>query len=508
MQISVLEYLEQTARAMPEKTAFADESGALTFARLREAARAVGSALAERTGGAARRPVVVFQKRRPETVAALLGAVYAGCFYVALDPELPRERLEAIVERVRPVAAIVMDDAPPPVRLDAPVLTYAQAAAHPQDEAFLEAAACGMSDQDPLYVLFTSGTTGAPKGVVTSHRAVIDYIDAFSEIARITADDVLGSQAPLDYVAALRDIYLPLKLGAQCVLLPKKLFSLPARLFEALDAWKITTLCWVVPALCIPAKMNAFATRTPATVDKVFFTGSVMPAKYLRMWQQALPRARFVNHYGPTEITASCTWAEVGHVVGDGERLPIGRPFRNTRILLLDDEGREVSAPGETGEICVAGCGLALGYFDDPGLTAKCFVQNPLHCAWPERIYRTGDYAHRDADGVLWFHGRRDSQIKFMGHRVEMEEIELAARALAGVEEACCFFEEDRERLHLFVQGEVAQAEVFAGLRERLPAFMVPRRLTVKAAFALLPNGKVDRAALRAEMEAGEHGAG
>ena len=209
--------------------------------------------------------------------------------------------------------------------------------------------------------------------------------------------------------------------------------------------------------------MNAFATGTPATVNKVFFTGSVMPAKYLRMWQQALPGARFVNHYGPTEITASCTWAEVGHVVGDGERLPIGRPFRNTRILLLDDEGREVSAPGETGEICVAGCGLALGYFDDPGLTAKCFVQNPLHCAWPERIYRTGDYAHRDADGVLWFHGRRDSQIKFMGHRVEMEEIELAARALAGVEEACCFFEEDRERLHLFVQGEVAQAEVFAG---------------------------------------------
>lgn len=505
MQITVLEYLEHTARLLPDKQAFSSTEGAMTFSQVRAAARAVGSALCEVCAGQLRRPVVVFQQRRPETIAALLGVVYSGNFYVALDPELPPERLQAIINTLSPAAVLTMSGELPPLTVHAPVIAYPDAAAHTVDDARLNAIAARITDQDPLYVLFTSGTTGAPKGVVTSHRAVIDYIDAFAEISHITRDDIMGSQAPLDYVAALRDIYLPLKVGAACVLLDKKLFSMPARLFDVLDEQHITTLCWVASAFCIPAKMNAFAYKVPTSVNKVIFTGAVMPSRLLRMWQQALPSALYINHYGPTEITASCTYAVIDHLVEADEVLPIGVPYRNTDILLLDENDREITLPGIIGELCVRGCGLALGYWGAPELTASCFVQNPANAAWPERIYRTGDYAHRDEHGVLWFHGRKDSQIKLMGHRVEMNEIEAAARNLEGVEEACCFYHEEREFLWLFIQGSATQAAIFTYLKALLPAFMIPRKLVVRNAFPRLANGKVDRRALKAEMEAAGH---
>lgn len=508
MQYNVLEYLENTACRLPEKEAFSGPNGGWPFARVLDAARRVGTALALQLPGVRRQPVVVFQERSPESVAAFLGVVYSGNCYVPLDAGLPPERLQAILGLLRPAAVLRVGEATtPPV--SCPVLSYDQAVLCEADEALLKTIRLASTDQDPLYIIFTSGSTGTPKGVVTCHRSVIDYIDAFAEIAHIAQDDVLGGQAPLDYVAAIRDIYLPLKLGASCHLLPKSLFSMPARLFDALDEHRVTTLCWVASAFVIPAKMNAFAYKVPRYVNKVIFTGAVMPSKYLRRWQQALPDALYINHYGPTEITASCTYAVIDHLVGENETLPIGVPYRNTDILLLDEEGREVTAPGRIGELCVRGCSLALGYYGAPEATARAFVQNPLNAAWPERIYRTGDYASRDERGVLWFHGRKDSQIKLMGHRVELFEIEAAARAVEGVEDACCFFQAEKEWLWLFVQSAtVESAELFEQLKRRLPAFMIPRRLVIRPALPVLANGKVDRRSLMAEMEAQSHGAG
>lgn len=508
MQYNVLEYLENTACRLPEKEAFFCQDGGWSFERLMDVSKRVGTALAIRLHGVQHQPIVVFQERSPESIAAFLGVAYSGNCYVPLDAGMPPERLKAILDLLRPAAAIIMGEAPAQP-FGCPVISFAQAVLYEADEALLKAIRLASTDQDPLYIIFTSGSTGTPKGVITCHRSVIDYIDAFAEIAHITQDDVLGSQAPLDYVAAIRDIYLPLKQGASCYLLPKSLFSMPARLFDTLDERRVTTLCWVASAFVIPAKMNAFAYKVPRYVNKVIFTGAVMPSKYLRRWQQALPDALYINHYGPTEITASCTYAVMDHLVGENETLPIGVPYRNTGILLLDEGGREITAPGEIGELCVRGCSLALGYYGAPEATAKAFVQNPLNAAWPERIYRTGDYASRDEQGVLWFHGRKDSQIKLMGHRVELFEIEEAARAVEGVEDACCLFQAEKEWLWLFVQSATAEsAGMFEQLKRRLPGFMIPRRLVIRPALPALANGKVDRRSLMAEMEAQSHGAG
>lgn len=340
--------------------------------------------------------------------------------------------------------------------------------------------------------------------MVTSHQAAIDYIEAFTAISGITQEDRLGGQAPLDYVAAIRDIYLPLKTGASTVLLDKRLFSFPGELFDELDRYQVTTLCWVVSALCIPAKMNVLRSRAPSHVNKVIFTGAVMPSKYLAQWQSALPDALYLNHYGPTEITASCTYAIMDHPVHDDEVLPIGKPYRNTDIFLLNGQGQLITKPGEVGEIYVRGCGLALGYFGDPQKSAETFIQNPLHDRYRDPVYRTGDLAHYDNQGVYWFHGRMDHQIKHMGHRIELSEIEHAANSHSGVEASCCQYDEETQVIWLFYESDqVPSRELAVALREALPAFMLPRKLIGMPRLPLKDNGKIDIQALKEQMAKG-----
>ena len=499
MPINVLEYLENTAAVDADRVAFLERDRVLTFGELQQKAKALSRRLSPRI--ALRDPVVIFTRKSLETIIAYLAILYAGGYYIPLDVELPTARLENICRRIdAPLMLGYAEDAERfPQAMRERVLLMEDCDALP--ESGTDTRWLSLCDTDPMYVIFTSGSTGEPKGVVTSHQAAIDYIEAFVSASGITRDDRLGNQAPLDYVAAIRDIYLPLKLGASCALLDKQLFSFPAKLFDELDHQQVTTLCWVVSALCIPAKLGALKTRVPAHVNKVIFTGAVMPSKYLAQWQQALPDALYLNHYGPTEITASCTYAIIDHPVQDDEVLPIGKPYRNTDIFLLDEHQHLVTEPGKLGEVYVRGCGLALGYFGDPQKSAEAFMQNPLHQRYRDWVYRTGDLAHVDADGVYWFHGRMDHQIKHMGHRIELSEIEHAACSYPGVEAACCQYDEQAQTLWLFYESEqVQQKELLTALRETLPAFMLPRRIVGMPRFPLRDNGKIDIQQLKAQM--------
>jgi len=379
------------------------------------------------------------------------------------------------------------------------VVTLGECLAKKPDVNTLSECRRGLIDVDPLYVLFTSGSSGVPKGVVTAHRSVIDYIDVFAKTFRICSEDVFGNQAPLDYVAAIRDIYLPLHTGAKTVLIPKTLFSTPKQLFEYLNINNITTLCWVAPALSMCSEFGVFDEVSLESVTNVFFTGSVMPCKHLKVWQKNLPSALFVNHYGPTEITASCSYYTVNHLVSETENLPIGRPFENTDMFLLSDTGGEVPQ-GETGEICVRGTCLALGYYKDRAKTDESFIDNPLNTVYPGKIYKTGDLGCIDSDDVIHFRGRLDSQIKHMGHRVELGEIEAAALALRGMDRVCCLFHEEKSQICIFYTGTASKREVAVHLRERLPGYMIPRRFDKLEELPLLPNGKTDRGALKVRM--------
>lgn len=501
MKISVLEWLDAAAAQYPDKPAYIDEQGMLTFSQLNEQTRRIGSALAGRIPAGS--VVVCMSGRHRFTPAYFLSVVRAGCCYAPIDASMPISRLRQLIE-VADADFLLVDrenlDTAQGLGFDGTILVAEDLADTPADDALLAGAQENRSENVPLYIIFTSGSTGVPKGVVTSHHSLMCYIEAVCEVLAADDSDVFGGQAPLDYIAAIRDIYIPLYTGATTVIIPKKVFSMPNELFGLLNEYRVTALCWSVAGIELPAKLNAFAESRPQYLRRVVFSGSVIAGRYLRMWQEALPDVTFINQYGPTEATASCTYYTVREPADESAALPIGKPYRNYTVQVLREDGT-LAAPDEVGEICILGPCLALGYYRDRDRTAASFVQNPLNRAFPERMYRTGDFGCVNAEGELIFHGRMDRQVKHMGHRIELEEIEAAAKRIDGVDTCCALYQKERELLYLFYTGTASAKEITLYFRANLPAFMTPRRVIALDQMPVLPNGKTDMTALKNQMK-------
>ncbi len=498
MQTNILEYLEATVQRLPDKPAYCDNAVQLTFRQTADAARAIGSQLLR--DGFYKEPVVVFMKKQPAAVAAFYGAVYAGCYYVPLDEEMPQFRISLIFDTLGP-RAVICDEATEKIMGSIPnfsgrLYRFSEIAASPVDEAALAAVRKKQIDTDPIYIVFTSGSTGVPKGVVACHRSVLDYIEALSDTLGFSESTVFANQTPLYFDACLKELYPTMKFGATTWFVPKQLFMFPTKLVEYLNTHKINTVCWVVSALTMISSFGTLDTIVPQYLHTVAFGSEVFPIRQFRLWRKALPNARFTNLYGPTECTGMSCFYHVEREFADDERIPIGEPFRNTEILLLDANDR-VPAAGESGEICIRGTSLTLGYFRQFDKTDEVFVQNPLNHNYPERIYRTGDIGKYNERGELVFLSRKDYQIKHMGHRIELGELDLAASMLDGVRAACAIYDEARSKIVLFYAGSMDKREPGKHLRARLPRYMLPNVIHQLEALPLTPNGKTDRKRLR-----------
>ena len=496
MKYLILDHLEATAARLPHKTAFADEGSAVTFAELVRLSRAVGSALCARVSP--RTTVGFYMDKSVQTVAGFFGAVYAGCAYSQLNLRHPAARIRAILETL--ASPVVVTDRAHEEALramDVPgdILILEDLLESAIDEAALARVRAQMLDIDPLYVNFTSGSTGTPKGVIICHRNVVDFIPCFTEIFGITEGDVLANQAPFDFDVSVKDIYSGVFTGATVQIIPTAYFTQPTKLMDFLCDRGATVLVWAVSALCFITTMNALDYRVPTTLRAIMFSGEVMPIKHLNKLKKYLPDVMYVNLYGPTEITCNCTYYIVDRAFEPGESLPIGVPFPNERILLLDENDKEV-APGGTGELCVSGTAVALGYFGDGERTRAAFVQNPLNKTHMETIYRTGDLVRLTEDGELVYVSRKDFQIKHMGHRIELGEIETALSAVPGVERALCVYLHDKGKILAFTMGEADKAAITAALHETLPAYMIPNIFMQVDEMPMTKNGKIDRNAL------------
>jgi len=506
MIYNVLEYLEKSVQLVPNKCAFADEYSEVDYAHLHKYSRAIGTNLHEALGGERAKPIVVFVDRNIESLVSFLGVAYSGNFYVPIDIQMPKLRIQLILDTLNPIATIVKEKDREFAKSVAPnleTLIYEEAILVKENAEVLAKIRRATIDRDPLYATFTSGSTGIPKGVITCHQSVVDMTDNLVATFGFDSESIFGNQNPFYFDASIKDIYSTLSTGGTMYVLPRSYFLYIGKLVDYMEAKKINAILWSAAAIALLANSDAFEEKAPESLKYVMFSGEVMHNKVLNYWRRALPKTQFVNLYGPTEITSVCTYYKIEKSFADNEVLPIGIPFRNSEILLLNDENKLVKE-GEAGEICVKGCCLALGYYNNPEKTAEAFCQNPLNTHYPELIYRTGDLAKYNEFGEIMFMSRKDNQVKHMGQRVELGEIEILVNAMDKIDASICFYDHDKQKIVLIFQGADADNKYILGeLKERLPKFMFPNILIKLLDLPYNLNGKIDRSLLKTSYNEG-----
>lgn len=556
---NILAYLDTSAARYPDKLAFIGEASALTFLELKSKTEAIGSFIADKN--IYNEPILVFMEKSPEEVSALLGVVHSGNYYVALDLDMPEARLDATMAITQAKLMIVdghTKEKAKSLGFRGDICSYEGALSTQANDELLLDIRCKAKETDTIYLVFTSGSTGVPKGVVASHRNVIDYIEGLGEVLECDENTVFGNQAPLYLDACLKDVYTTLKYGAATYFIPKKLFMSPVKLIEYLNEHKINTICFVSSALTIFTKLSAFDFAKPEYLKVIAFGGEVLPISHLKQWMKACPKARFINLYGATECTGMSSYYVVYDVERLGTGIPIGKPLPDTEIFLIDEEDNLIANPllsteisskdeesghiakpddtdilrysekdlsigkllpaAETfrisedshsvrqsaemeilrhkGEICIGGTGLSSGYYKEEERTKEKFVNYQLTDGRYILLYKTGDIGYFGEDGELYFAGRKDNQIKHRGYRIELEEIEACGGAFEGVDRGCCIYNPEKEVITFFYEGRIVEAKVKENFRNKLASYMVPGKIIRLDRLPCMAGGKIDRKAL------------
>ncbi len=498
MQKLAIEYLQKTWRKFPNKIAIVDSKNSVSFEELWRQSIMLAGWLKENIGHY-NQPIAVDIPKSIESVVALLAIQLTGNIYVPIDPETPPKRKKTILKSLNDALTIQLSSSN---FLVAEKIFNREEYAKDKNLESLEIALFknleNRIDLDPLYIIFTSGTTGIPKGVTISNRSVIDYIDWAGKTYEISDSEIIGNQAPLYFDNSVLDLYLTFAKGCSLHLLDDETLAFPSFLAEYLERNKINFIFFVPSILGNLAALDMLAEYNLTEIKKLLFAGEPMPLQTIKYFRKHLPKSILSNLYGPTEITVDCIYWIFGEELDKLENTPLGKPCDNTKILFIDEEEKPIFENDKIGEICVSGAGLSLGYWNQPEETKIAFIQNPVNENYSETIYKTGDLGYISSnDGLIYMTGRKDRQIKIRGRRVELGEIEAAMNRVQGINQCVVLFDQNKQKLIAFYSGETTINELTKTLREYLPNYMIPAEFLKKDRFPTTSNGKMDFTALQ-----------
>ncbi len=494
----IYNFLEKNLANFSGKTAFvepfAKERKEITYKDFDLFSKKVASEILRKLGNdnPIQSPILIILPKGIDCLISFFGVALSGNFYTLLDEKSPKERVEKVIEILKPKLFITSKELKFDLAL--PTLYTEDFKSFDTDENLIQVAKEKHIDTNLLYVFFTSGSTGIPKGVSITHKSVIDYTFWVCETFKFDENEILANQAPFYFDNSILDIFSSVKVGATLHLLPNHLFAFPNKILECLEKERISAIFWVPSVLIYFANTEALDNFSLNALKKVLFCGEIMPNKQLNIWRKHLSDTLFANLYGPTEITDVCSFYIVDREFKDGELLPIGKACKNTELLVFDENMNLINSKqkGIKGELYVRGTSLSLGYYNDKEKTQKAFIQNPLHDNYLDLLYKTGDIVAYNERGELLCYGRADNQIKYMGHRIELGEIESVINSHPQVKNSACIFKED---IICFYEGE-EEINFKAFLKEKLPGYMIPKNFIKLDSFKLNQNGKIDRKAL------------
>jgi len=492
MQKLAIEYLQKTKDRFPEKTALIDEGQGITFSELWKSSLALAYWI-NTEFQITNQPISVNLLKSIDAVIALLGIQLSGNIYVPLNIETPgKEKVLAVLG-----SDLVLEHVAGEFRLGGKVFANIHDA--DMENSVLEKLSARKPD-DPLYIIFTSGTTGTPKGVTISNASVIDYIDWAIKTYSVTEAEIIGSQAPLFFDNSVLDLYLTFARGCTLHLLSRDVLRFPAEFGTYISTHRINFIFFVPSLLGNLVALKIFKDYDLSCLKKILFAGEAMPLNTLKLLKSGFPSALLSNLYGPTETTVDAIYWIFGEDIEKLEEVPLGNHCANHRVLFLDEQEKQVTVEDEIAEICIAGPGVALGYWKDAETTRTAFIASPESEKQDEVIYKTGDLGYRSSkDGLIYMTGRKDNQFKHYGYRIEAGEIENALNQFEFILQSCVLYDCEKKRIQAFYTADkLASPPPFRNLLSGiLPQYMIPHSFHRLEKFPVTPNGKIDREALR-----------
>ncbi|MDO8467202.1 MAG: amino acid adenylation domain-containing protein [bacterium] len=483
----IQEYFSASAEKFPDKIAVNWKDQNITFAELESRSNQLAFAL--KGLGVKRGDRIAFcLQKSPKAIQVILGILKVDAAYVPLNPRAPEARIAQMINDAQP-SVVICERATKALVKSGKVFDLDEKAEMLADMP-VSAMHCKNTSVDLAYILYTSGSTGIPKGVMITHGNIINATDWAVEEFGISEKDRMSQHPPLHFDLSTFDLYCAFKAGATLYLVPEELSLFPGQLLKFIEESKLTIWNSVPSVLVYLWNSGLIKEDRLSLVRKFFFNGEGFPTRFLAEWMKTFPKKEFVNMYGPTETTVQCTFYRIPEAPTDLTKLvPIGKACRNVEVFLVD------------GELCVAGDGVGLGYWNNPEKTAVSFVD----ITGKGRVYKTGDSGRLLPDGNYEFIGRKDFQVKIMGNRIELGDVEAALLALPYIEDAAAVAIDASatggQELIGFVKLKEAKEELMIkiDLAKLIPQYMVPAKIVVRPLLPRTSTGKVDRNALKSD---------